>query len=57
MEALWIAQKNGVVVAAMAERFYDNDPAALVEGLKEFAEIGPIERIITDKRVILGEPL
>lgn len=55
MEAYWIRVDNGIVTAALAERFYDDLPADLVESLKEFAELGPIERIITDKRVVLGE--
>jgi len=57
MEAYWIVVLNEVVVAAMAERFYDDCPEDLIEGLKEFAETGSIQRIITDKRVVLGEPV
>lgn len=55
MDAYWIVRKDEIVVAALAEIFYDD--AGLVEALKEFAECGPIERVITGERVVLGEPL
>jgi len=55
VESYWIVRKNEIVVAALAERFYDD--VQLVESLKELAETGPIERVITSERVVLGESL
>lgn len=57
MKWYWIVRKNGIVIAALGEEFYNDLPADLIESLKEFSKYGPIERIHTSFRITLGQPL
>ena len=54
MDWYWIVKRDDTVIAALAERFYEDKPEELAENLKEFSKLGPIRLICTDKDVRIG---
>lgn len=54
MRTYWIVRENGNIVAAMAEDLEINDPHQFINDIKEFAELGPVERIRTHEPIHLG---
>jgi hypothetical protein len=55
MNTYWIVRKDGVIVAAIAERFYKDIPSELISDLKEMAHSGPIELIMTTGSIKIGD--
>lgn len=53
MKAYWIVRLDGILVAVLAERFYTD--ARLIVELQEMAQTGPLERVVTDQPMVLGE--
>ena len=57
MDIYWIVRKDGVVIASLAERFYEGIPELLLEDLKEMAHSGPIEWIASTGFIRIGDSL
>lgn len=59
MVTYWIVRENGVIVAAMIDRVCktDRDRENMIEDLRCFSTIGPVERVTTSEPVCIGGTL
>lgn len=54
MQTYWIVRENGKIVAAMVEKYYENNPQQLIQDIRDLAATGPVECIRTSEPIKLG---